>query len=210
MIKLNMLFVFSYLIIGIYIFSLITVFLYSLYQLKMLFFYKRNKKEIKQKTRFLKEEDLPKVTIQLPLYNERYVLKRLLESVTTLDYPSNKLQIQILDDSSESDHQFTKAIVNEFQKQGHSLDYLHRKNRKGFKAGALKEGFKKAKGDFIAIFDADFLPSKNWLLEVIPHFNTPQVGVIQTRWGHINRNYSEPLLHIALQISSTLYSFSTK
>ena len=116
-----------------------TVFLYSLYQLKMLFFYKRNKKEIKQKTRFLKEEDLPKVTIQLPLYNERYVLKRLFESVTTLDYPCNKLQIQILDDSSESDHQFTKAIVNEFQKQGHSLDYLHRKNRKAFKARALKE-----------------------------------------------------------------------
>ena len=190
MLKLNILFALNYLVVGIYLLSLMTIFFYSLYQLKMLFFYIRYKKEIKQKTPPLKEKVLPKVTIQLPLYNERYVIKRLLESITTLDYPSNNLQIQILDDSSERDYEFTKEIVKEFQKKFHSLDYLHRKNRNGFKAGALKEGLKKAKGDFIAIFDADFLPSKNWLREVIPHFNTPQVGAIQTRWGHINRNYS--------------------
>ena len=149
MLKLNILFVLNYFVVGIYLLSLMTIFFYSLYQLKMLLFYIRYKKEIKQKTPPLKKKVLPKVTIQLPLYNERYVIKRLLESITTLDYPSNNLQIQILDDSSERDHEFTKEIVKEFQKQFHSLDYLHRKNRNGFKAGALKEGLKKAKGDFI-------------------------------------------------------------
>ena len=163
-----MLYVLNFFVVGIYLFSLIIVFLYSLYQLRMLFFYMRFKKETKQKTPSIEQNDLPKVTIQLPLYNERYVLKRLLKSITKLDYPSDNLHIQILDDSSGSDHEFTKAMVKEFQKQFHSLDYLHRKNRNDFKAGALKEGLKKAKGDFIAIFDADFLPSKNWLLEVIP------------------------------------------
>ena len=126
MLKLNILFALNYLVVGIYLLSLMTIFFYSLYQLKMLFFYIRYKKEIKQKTPPVKEKVLPKVTIQLPLYNERYVIKRLLESITTLDYPSNNLQIQILDDSSERDHEFTKEIVKEFQKEFHSLDYLHR------------------------------------------------------------------------------------
>ncbi|MGA1029206.1 MAG: glycosyltransferase [Flavobacteriaceae bacterium] len=179
-----------YSLFGVYLAALLIVFCYSLAQARMLIFYRRNQKKAPPLPPSLPPEELPQVTVQLPIYNERYVLARLLKAVTALDYPPDKLQIQLLDDSTEKDHLYAKQLVSEWRKKGHLIDYRHRKERSGFKAGALKEGLKIAKGDFIAIFDADFLPPKDWLLQVIPHFNTPHIGAVQTRWGHLNREYS--------------------
>lgn len=182
--------VFAYGIYGVYLLALILVLLYSLSQTRMLLFYRRHKKKKIHTPPPLSNEALPKITIQLPLYNERYVVERLLKGITALDYPKEKLQIQVLDDSDEEDQQITQELVKRFQAAGHPITYHHRKNRHGFKAGALKAGLKKATGEYIAIFDADFLPPKNWLRAVLPHFNSPQTGAVQTRWGHLNQKYS--------------------
>ena len=119
-----------------------------------------------------------------------YVIERLLNNIVKLDYPVEKLEIQVLDDSTDQSVITTIAQIKELQKTGINIRHIRRTNRKGFKAGALKEGLEIAKGEFIAIFDADFLPQKNWLLETIPYFKNNEIGVVQTRWDHINRDYS--------------------
>lgn len=182
----------SYIIIFFYGFSIMLIFFYSLAQLNLLFNYlksKKTKKEI-EKFNFLNENEIPFVTIQLPIYNEKYVVERLLKSICELEYPSYKLEIQVLDDSTDDSLVNTLALINKYKSQGIDINHLTRKNRIGFKAGALKEGLVFVKGEFIAIFDADFLPKKNWLLLTIPNFKNPKIGVVQTRWGHINRDYS--------------------
>ncbi|MEM9446379.1 MAG: cellulose synthase family protein [Verrucomicrobiota bacterium] len=133
---------------------------------------------------------LPKVTVQLPIFNEKYVVERLLEAVAELDYPQNLLEIQLLDDSTDETQKIAEAKILELQKRGLDAVHIHRENRQGYKAGALGEGLRVAKGEFLAIFDADFLPSKDILLKTIHHFVDPEVGMIQTRWGHINRHYN--------------------
>ena len=133
---------------------------------------------------------LPKITIQLPLYNELYVVERLLECISKIEYPKNKLQIQVLDDSTDESLELSKRLVLKHQKNKIPVELITRKDRKGFKAGALKHGLETATGDFIAIFDADFLPQSDWLLKTIPHFKNPNTGVVQTRWGHLNRDFS--------------------
>jgi cellulose synthase/poly-beta-1,6-N-acetylglucosamine synthase-like glycosyltransferase len=133
---------------------------------------------------------LPRVTIQLPLYNERYVVERLLEEVAKIDYPRELLQIQVLDDSTDSTHPFTQALVEEYRAAGLPIDYLHRTNRHGFKAGALQEGMKSASGELIAVFDADFIPPRDFLMLTVHHFTDPKVGVVQTRWSYINRHFN--------------------
>jgi cellulose synthase/poly-beta-1,6-N-acetylglucosamine synthase-like glycosyltransferase len=135
-------------------------------------------------------DDLPRVTVQLPIFNEQYVVDRLLDAICKLDYPREKLDIQLLDDSTDETIQVARALVERYAALGHPVSYLHRDNRKGFKAGALEEGLKKAKGEFVAIFDADFVPPPDFLLKCIHHFTDPKVGMVQTRWTHINRNYS--------------------
>ncbi len=137
-----------------------------------------------------KWETLPKVTIQLPLYNERYVVERLIEEVSKMDYPAGLLQIQVLDDSTDDTHPFTQALVLEYQSAGLPIEYHHRANRNGYKAGALQEGMKTATGEFIAIFDADFIPPRDFLRRTIDYFTDPKVGVVQTRWTYTNRHYS--------------------
>ena len=137
-----------------------------------------------------KWETLPTVTIQLPLYNERYVVERLLEEVTRMDYPAELLQIQVLDDSTDDTHPFTQALVRDYQAAGVPIEYHHRSNRNGFKAGALQEGMRTASGEFIAVFDADFLPPRDFLRRTIDFFTDPKVGVVQTRWTYTNRHYS--------------------
>nr|BFF39194.1 glycosyltransferase family 2 protein [Tenacibaculum mesophilum] len=117
-------------------------------------------------------------------------MERLLHNIAQLEYPRKKLEIQVLDDSTDESIESTAKQIKELQKTGLDIQHIRRENRQGFKAGALKEGLKTAKGEFIAIFDADFLPKKNWLLETVPYFKDPEIGVVQTRWGHINRNYS--------------------
>ena len=135
-------------------------------------------------------DDLPRVTVQLPIFNEQYVVDRLLDAVCRLDYPKDKLDIQLLDDSTDETVEVARVLVDRYAALGHPVTYLHRDNREGFKAGALAEGLKTAKGEFVAIFDADFVPPPDFLLKCIHHFTDPKVGMVQTRWTHINRNYS--------------------
>jgi len=137
-----------------------------------------------------KWETLPRVTIQLPLYNERYVVERLIEEVSKMDYPAGLLQIQVLDDSTDDTHPFTAALVRDYQAAGVPIEYHHRTNRNGYKAGALQAGMKTATGEFIAIFDADFIPPRDFLKRVVDYFTDPGVGVVQTRWTYVNRHYS--------------------
>jgi cellulose synthase/poly-beta-1,6-N-acetylglucosamine synthase-like glycosyltransferase len=133
---------------------------------------------------------LPTVTIQLPLYNERYVAVRLIDAVCKIDYPKEKLEIQVLDDSDDDTIELIKSIVNGYKLGGFDIIYLHRTVRSGYKAGALKAGMKSAKGEFIAIFDADFIPPPWILKKTIGNFADPKLGLIQCRWGHINEKYS--------------------
>src|SRR5271169_1089999 len=137
-----------------------------------------------------KWETLPRVTIQLPLYNERYVVERLIEEVSKMDYPAGLLQIQVLDDSTDDTHPFTARLVREYAAAGVPIEYIHRTNRGGYKAGALQEGMKSATGELVAIFDADFIPPRDFLLRVVHHFTDPGVGVVQTRWSYLNRHFN--------------------
>src|ERR1700716_3533094 len=135
-------------------------------------------------------EDLPRVTVQLPIFNEQYVVERLLDAVCKLKYPKEKLDIQVLDDSTDETIEVARSLVERYAALGNPITYHHRTNREGFKAGALAEGMKTAKGEFVAIFDADFTPPEDFLLRTIHHFSDPGIGMVQTRWTHINRNYS--------------------
>ncbi len=135
-------------------------------------------------------EDLPRVTVQLPIFNEQYVVDRLLDAVCRIDYPREKLDIQLLDDSTDETVEVARALVERYAALGHPVTYLHRDSREGFKAGALDEGLKVAKGEFVAIFDADFVPPSDFLMKCIHHFTDPKIGMVQTRWTHINRHYS--------------------
>jgi cellulose synthase/poly-beta-1,6-N-acetylglucosamine synthase-like glycosyltransferase len=128
--------------------------------------------------------------VQLPIYNERYVVERLLEEVSKMEYPRDLLQIQVLDDSTDDTHPFTEGLVREYQAAGVPIEYLHRTNRHGFKAGALQDGMRTATGELIAIFDADFIPPRDFLTRTVHYFADPGVGVVQTRWSYLNRYYS--------------------
>lgn len=128
----------------------------------------------------------PHVTVQLPVYNESTVLKRLLQAVLSLDYPKDRLQIQLLDDSTDETAPLAEDLVRQFSALGYSIERLHRSIRKGYKAGALRAGLASATGEFIAIFDADFLPAPDFLRRMIPYFNEAKVGMVQARWGHLN------------------------
>lgn len=135
-------------------------------------------------------QQLPPVTIQLPLYNERYVVERLIEEVTRIEYPPGLLQIQVLDDSTDDTGPFAEALVERYRALGHNIEYHHRTDREGFKAGALQEGLKTATGDLVAIFDADFVPPPDFLSRTVHFFADPAVGVVQTRWSYLNRTYN--------------------
>ncbi len=135
-------------------------------------------------------EDFPKVTIQLPMYNEMYVIERLIRSVCNINYPKNKLEIQVLDDSTDETVEIAQKLVDEYRQKGYDIHFIHRTNRSGYKAGALKEGLELSTGEFIAIFDADFVPKPDFLLRTIPYFNDKEVGMVQTRWEHLNEEYS--------------------
>jgi cellulose synthase/poly-beta-1,6-N-acetylglucosamine synthase-like glycosyltransferase len=134
--------------------------------------------------------ELPPVTIQLPLFNERYVVERLLEETAKMDYPRHLLQVQVLDDSTDDTHPFTERLCAEYAAAGFPIEYIHRTNRHGFKAGALQNGLKTATGEIVAIFDADFVPPVDFLQRTVHYFADPQIGMVQTRWGYLNRHYN--------------------
>ena len=144
-----------------------------------------------QRTPIPSLEEAPLVTVQLPIYNEARVVQRLIDAVAALDYPSRRLEIQVLDDSTDETTALAQARVAFHRARGRDIALLHRRKRTGFKAGALAEGMRVARGEFIAIFDADFLPPHDFLQRTIPHFaNRPRLGLIQARWGHLNAAYS--------------------
>jgi len=179
-------------VIGIYTLALLLIFFYALAQLNLLFNYLGSRKKTCDAPRFdlSKQEEVPLVTIQLPVYNELYVMDRLLRNIAKIDYPKDKLEIQVLDDSTDESFEMTRQLVDQLREKGLDIKQVTREERIGFKAGALKYGLTKAKGEYIAIFDADFLPETDWLQRTIPYFKNAEVGVVQTRWGHINKDYS--------------------
>ncbi len=177
-------------ILVIYGLCLVLIFFYSVIQLSLAIAYVKNKK--KQQSRVTPPLDLataPKVTVQLPMFNEMYVAERIIETCAEMDYPRDKFQIQVLDDSTDETKDIIANKCAEVAARGINIQHVHRTDRTGYKAGALDCAMDKVEGEFIAIFDADFVPSKDFLLRTIPYF-TENVGVVQTRWGHLNKDYS--------------------
>jgi cellulose synthase/poly-beta-1,6-N-acetylglucosamine synthase-like glycosyltransferase len=178
----------------IYALALLFILMYSAAQVHLAWIYTRFQRDAKQAheiTPTLPEgRPLPLVTVQLPIFNELYVVERLIDAVCAFDYPRDRFEIQVLDDSTDETVDIVAQKVAEWQAKGIDIAHVRRANRQGFKAGALKDGLAIANGEFIAIFDADFLPHPDFLLQTIPHFNDPQIGVVQTRWEHINQDYS--------------------
>ena len=171
-----------------YFFVLIVLAIYGWHRYYLVYLYMRNRD--KEPRADAPPNPLPVVTIQLPLYNEMYVADRLIESVCAIAYPRALLEIQVLDDSTDETQSIAELAVRRYAVQGIDIKYYHRANRTGFKAGALEAGLKLARGEFIAIFDADFIPAPDFLDRLMPHFTDPQVGMVQARWGHINQDYT--------------------
>jgi cellulose synthase/poly-beta-1,6-N-acetylglucosamine synthase-like glycosyltransferase len=161
---------------------------YGLHRYIMVFlYYKHRDKTAKPKSRF---EELPRVTVQLPVYNEMYVMERVIDAACALDYPHDKLDIQVLDDSTDETQRIARNAVERWRHLGFDIQHIHREDRTGFKAGALENGLRTAKGEFVAIFDADFVPKPDFLQKAIHFFTDPKVGMVQGRWEHLNRDYS--------------------
>ncbi|MGB9771845.1 MAG: cellulose synthase family protein [Candidatus Kapaibacteriota bacterium] len=188
----------EYAILIFYFLSLSVLFLFGIHSLVLLYYYHKTQKILLPKYELPKE--LPVVTIQLPIFNELYVVERLIRNVCKIRYPKDKLEIQVLDDSTDETQEIAQKLVEEYRAKGFDIHYLHRGNREGFKAGALKYGLERARGEFIAIFDADFIPAEDFLEKTIPYFQNPQVGMVQTRWGHINEEYSFLTKALALSL----------
>ena len=168
---------------------LIILSVYGLHRYETMRRYLKHRKNLQREPKVYFEQ-LPRVTVQLPLYNERFVVARLLEEAAKLDYPADLLQIQVLDDSTDETHPYTERLCNEYRAQGLPIEYHHRTNRHGYKAGALQEGLNTATGEFVAVFDADFVPPPDFLRRTIHYFADPTVGVVQTRWSYLNREYN--------------------
>jgi len=173
---------------SVYTFALVMVSLYGLHRYVIVYLYFKNRR--KAPTAPGRFDDLPPVTIQLPMYNEPHVARRVIEASSRIDYPRDRLQIQVLDDSTDETPEIAQAAVRELRSGGFDIEYIHRDNREGFKAGALANGLKTAKGEFITIFDADFIPRPTILRESLHYFTDPKVCVVQTRWVHLNREDS--------------------
>ncbi len=183
----------GYTLMILYGLSLLVITIYCMMQFHLLYYYKRFKHRFfaeDDSRSIVEDSDLPYVTIQLPIYNEKYVIDRLLDSIAKLDYPKSKYEIHILDDSTDETVEIVKKAVARYREMGFNISQVTRPTRTGYKAGALKEAMHEAMGEFIAIFDADFLPHPSFLRESIKHFANENVGIVQTRWGHINQDYS--------------------
>ena len=183
----------GYFILVVYLISLIFITIFCLMQLHLLYrYYNKKLTSSKRSTShtFMEEPNLPFITIQLPIFNEKYVVERLIDNVLLLDYPRDKYEVQVLDDSTDDTINITMAKVAHYKSLGFNIECLTRLDRSGYKAGALKAATTSAKGEFIVIFDADFLPNPDFLKLTIPAFQDPKIGVVQTRWEHLNQHYS--------------------
>ncbi|MGD0100590.1 MAG: cellulose synthase family protein [Acidobacteriota bacterium] len=179
---------FDFCIVTAYFTILAILSFYGLHRYIMVFlFHKYQKRQITPKSRF---EELPRVTVQIPAYNEMYVIERVIDAVCAFDYPADRMDIQVLDDSTDETQKIARNAVERWRTHGVDIDYIHRDDRTGFKAGALENALRTAKGEFVAIFDVDFVPEPDFLQKSIHYFTDPQVGMVQGRWEHLNRNYS--------------------
>jgi cellulose synthase/poly-beta-1,6-N-acetylglucosamine synthase-like glycosyltransferase len=171
-----------------YFFVLSILAIYGWHRYYLVYLYMRHKGNQPRPAKPL--NPLPPVTVQLPVFNEMYVVERVIDAACRIDYPSELLEIQVLDDSTDETCEIAELAVRRHAAQGVNITYVHRNDRAGYKAGALEAGLKVAHGEFIAIFDADFLPSPDFLHRVMPYFCDSQIGMVQARWGHINQDYS--------------------
>ncbi|GAB5408011.1 MAG: glycosyltransferase [Balneolaceae bacterium] len=179
-------------IFGVYLLSVLIITIYTLGEFHLLYFFftPRKKGRVHSKRPDFDVKELPKVTVQLPMYNERYVAEAVIDSCAQIEYPHDKLEIQVIDDSNDETIEIVDQCVEKWKLKGIDIKVVRRDNREGFKAGALRDATPFSKGDFLAIFDADFRPKPNFLYNTIPYFQDDNVGVVQGRWGHINRDYS--------------------
>ncbi|RMF31713.1 MAG: glycosyltransferase [Bacteroidetes bacterium] len=181
-----------YAVLGIYALALSYITAYCLMQFHLLLQYRKHLKD-PAAGRILRangHEELPFVTIQLPVYNERFVVERLIDNILQQDYPRDRFEVHILDDSTDETVELVRRKVEYYKRRGFQIEQIRRPSREGYKAGALRDGLQYARGELIAIFDADFLPKPDFLRTTILHFRNPRVGVVQTRWEHLNEDYS--------------------
>ena len=171
-----------------YFFVMTILAVYGIHRYALVYNYYKNRKQIAGPTPEI--SSWPRVTVQLPIYNEKYVIERLVEAIAAFDYPRELLDIQVLDDSTDETKEVARNCVERYRQLGVPVTYIHRDNREGFKAGALQEGLKFAAGEFVAIFDADFIPPADFLRRTVPYFVDPKLAMVQTRWSYINRHYS--------------------
>lgn len=169
---------------------LITVYTFGEFHLGYIISTKKRRQDRLPKLPDFKFEDLPPVTVQLPMYNERYVAEAVIDSSAKLEYPKGKLEIQVIDDSTDDTIQIVDQRIAYWQEKGIDIKAVRRTNRRGYKAGALADATPFSTGDFLAVFDADFRPNSDFLLRSIPFFQDERVGIVQGRWGHVNREYS--------------------
>jgi len=175
-------------VLSVYFVCLVVLSLYGAHRWYLLWLYRKHRFDGARPLR--RFEELPRLTVQLPLYNEMYVAERLIDAVCELDYPRDRLEIQVLDDSTDETTRIVAEKTAEVAGRGIDIVHLHRSDRTGFKAGALEAGLAVAKGELIAIFDADFVPRPGFARDLVDHFTDPEIGMVQARWGHLNKNYS--------------------
>ena len=181
----------SQLLIIFYTVTLSIIFLFSLVQLHLLIrYWSYHCKDELEQGNYPALNLIPRVTIQLPIYNEKYVIERLIDRICGLNYPQHLLDIQVLDDSTDETSSLVRQKTSFYSALGFDISHIKRQDRQGYKAGALARGMKLAKGEYTAIFDADFLPKPNFLLKTMPYFANPEIGVVQTRWEHLNESHS--------------------
>lgn len=174
-----------------YVTSLLMLIVYGCHRYWIVFqYWKYHKRGVKIRLEPLGVNEHPFVTIQLPLYNEQFVVERLINTVASMDYPADRFEIQVLDDSVDQTVEIAQKRIEHFKNLGINIHYIRRAVRRGYKAGALTHGLKSARGEYVAIFDADFVPPANFLKDTLPYFRDPKIGMVQTRWGHLNANYS--------------------
>jgi cellulose synthase/poly-beta-1,6-N-acetylglucosamine synthase-like glycosyltransferase len=176
------------LVLATYFFVLVILAVYGWHRYYLVYLYMKNKDRLPVTPPI--PATLPPVTIQLPIYNEMYVADRLIDAVCEIDYPRALLEIQVLDDSTDETRSVAERAVRRNAERGIDITYIHRTDRTGYKAGALEAGMQVAKGEFIAIFDADFIPTTDFLMRTVPFFVDPKIAMVQARWGHINQDYS--------------------
>ncbi len=191
----------AFVFLVVYTITLCLILVYSIAQFHLLIHYLRRKKNRTSQYPSTEDETLPTVTVQLPVYNEPLVIERLIDHIVRLDYPKDKIHIQVLDDSTDETSLLCQQKTNEYAVTGVNIEHIHRTDRQGFKAGALQHGLATAQGELIAIFDADFLPEADFLRKTIPYFKEVKTGVVQARWGHLNEDYSLITRMQALQLN---------